>query len=300
MRKKIREFSILYTRTKAEKLVFAIVFAVFFLYAFSLVYPFLWLLLNSLKPSLQYINDLANVTPFRLPKTWKFVNYIEAFTNLTVESSDTGFLGLILNSIWYTFCVAFISVFSSTVMGYCISKFKFKLRNVIYGIAIFSMTIPIFGNTGANFKLMTDLGLYDTLLYPVITSLGSFSMNFLIMYGFFKNVSWSYAEAVFVDGGGPFTVFFKIMLPQALPAMVSLIIIGSITAWNDYMTVLLYLPSYPTLASGLYTISLTLGRTGDIPVYFAGLVISILPVVILFASFSDVIMKNFTMGGLKG
>ncbi|MCL2751265.1 MAG: ABC transporter permease subunit, partial [Firmicutes bacterium] len=110
----------------------------------------------------------------------------------------------------------------------------------------------------------------------------------------------SYAEAVYVDGGGEYTVLFRIMLPVALPPMSALFIMACIGAWNDYMTVILYLPSYPTIASGLYEIQYLFERDARLPLYFAALIISIIPVLTLFALFSGKIMKNMTVGGLKG
>lgn len=120
------------------------------------------------------------------------------------------------------------------------------------------------------------------------------------MYGYFKNISWSYAESVFIDGGGHMTVFLKIMLPIAKPVVTALIIIGIIAAWNDYSTPLMFLPAYPTLAVGMYGVSSVLPRSGNSPAYFAALIISTIPVIIFFAAFSDIIMSNLTIGGLKG
>lgn len=105
---------------------------------------------------------------------------------------------------------------------------------------------------------------------------------------------------MFVDGGGHFTVFFKIMLPQALTPMLALAILSGIGEWNDYLTPLLYLPDFPTVASGIYQIKLESASRGDTPSYFAGLTLSVAPVLVLYACFSDTIMKNFNMGGLKG
>lgn len=82
--------------------------------------------------------------------------------------------------------------------------------------------------------------------------------------------------------------------------MLALAVVAAIGCWNDYMTPLLYLPDFPTVASGIYQIDLEFSRIGDIPATFAGLVISILPMLVLYAACSDIIMKNFTMGGLKG
>ena len=120
-----------------------------------------------------------------------------------------------------------------------------------------------------------------------------------MLYAFFRNVSWEYAEAVLIDGGGHFTVFFKIMLPMAIPAVGALALVNGIAAWNSYMDVLLYNPDWPTLASGLYGLSRTLPRSGNTPAYYAALVISIIPLLTIFIIFSDKVMANFTVGGVQ-
>ena len=161
------------------------------------------------------------------------------------------------------------------------------------------MTIPIVGSMGAYYKLIGELGLYDTPMYVVVTNLSSWGFNFLVMYGFFKNVSWTYAEASFVDGGGHFTVFFKIMLPVALGPIITRFVVSAISHWNDYMTMILYIPSYPTLASGLYTFQANAIREVNYPVYFAGLLITLIPVLVLFTFCSDIMMSNMNVGGIK-
>lgn len=207
---------------------------------------------------------------------------------------------MFFNSIWHTACVAGGGVFTCSCTAYILSKYKFKASGVIYTVIIFTMTIPVIGTTGATFKLAMDLGVYNTPLFILLTCLVGYGMNFLVLYGFFNNVSWSYAEAAFIDGATHFTVFIRIMLPQALPIMTTLMITSAIGAWNDYNTMLLYMPSYPTIASGLFNVSRVLPRSGNTPAYYAALVISILPILILFLAFSDSIMKNFSVGGLKG
>ena len=191
-------------------------------------------------------------------------------------------------------------VFMNTLVGYVIAKYKFKARGIYYGIIVFSMTIPTLGATSAIFKLYSDLNLYDTgPLLLFVTSLGAGGMNFLVMHAYFRNVPWEYAEAAFMDGAGHFMVFLRIMLPMALPAMGAIALIAGIGAWNEYMNVLMYMPSTPTLASGLYGLSTTLPRLGNTPAYYAALVIALIPILVIFCIFSDKIMRNFSVGGLK-
>lgn len=292
------ESSILYRRSKGEKVIYIIVFIIFALYALTLIFPFLWLLVNSFQNKIMYQINMSDGNAFALPKRWEIGNYIYAFKELSYNGSNI--FNMFFNSIWYTALHIGGGILMSSFTGYCLSKYKFKLKNLMHAVIIFSMTIPIVGTTGAAFKLMSDLNIYNTPFYVLFTSLSGIGLNFLIMYGFFKNIPWSYAEAAFIDGASHFTVFFKIMLPMAKPIIFTLSIMSGITYWNEYMNVLLYLPDYPTIASGLFSVSRTLPRLGNTPAYFAALVISLLPVLIIFSLFSDVIMKNFTVGGLKG
>lgn len=298
-KKKIRESSILYQRSKGEKVLFGIVFVMFFLYAASLIFPLLWLLINSLQDRTIYEVNLALGNAFEFPTALHWENYSYAFTQLSYNGANI--FTMFFNSIWYTLAYTLGGVLMSAFTGYALAKYRFKLRGFMYGVIIFTMTIPTVGTTGALFNLVYNvLHIYDSPLYVILKHLCGTGLNFLVLYGFFRNVSWSYAEAAFMDGAGHARVFFSIMLPQALPAIVTLSIVSGIAAWNDYMDVLMYLPSFPTIASGMYGVSRTLPRQGYSTVYFAALVISMLPILIVFTCFSNVIMKNFAVGGLKG
>lgn len=297
--------SILDQKTKGEKIIYTVVFIFFAIYALSILYPLFFLVVNSFQGMRQYILNLSgNGNAFALPEVWHFENYINALKNIKYPSVTTGqditLPMMFFNSIWFTAISVGEGLFFCACTAYVISRYNFKGRNFIYGLAIFTMTVPIMGNMGAGFQLITDLGLYNSPLYLIVCCTGGFGFNFLILYGFFKSISWSYAESVFIDGGNHFTVFFRIMLPQARTPILTLAIMACIGSWNDYMTPLLYLPDYPTVASGIYQMRLILSGTGNMPEIFAGLVLSILPVIIVFTIFSDTIMKNFTIGGLKG
>ena len=288
----------LYQKSVGEKIVFAVALIVFLLWAISLLYPLVWLLVNSLKDSLQYLNVAEHSKWLALPESgdWEFENYIEAFDNIT--SNGTNFIGMFFNSIWYCALSILVNMFFSCCTGYILSKYEFKGRDFIYSTAILCMTLPVFGTGGATYTFYYVTGMYDTPLYVIYSSLGSFGMRFLMMYGFFKGVSWDYAEAVFIDGGSDYTVFFKIMLPLAAPMVLTLSVTGFIGLWNAYESLLIYMPSYPTIAVGIYKVSENF--TDDKPVYYAAMIISMIPVLAIFIAFSDLIMQNMSVGGLKG
>ena len=294
MRKRNKEWNILYARSSGEKVLFTVVFIIFVLYSFTLIFPVLWMIMSSFKGSLEYSGGNA----FDLPQKWLFENYPKAFEMLNV--GQTNFFGMIFNSLWYTGIVTGLGVFVPAVTGYVMSKYEFKAKPFIFAVAIGSMVIPIVGNTASYMQVIAFFGINDNPLYAVVTSLGGFGGSFLVYYGFFKAVSTAYMEAAKIDGANPFIIFFKVMLPQGVPIMLTYAITGAIGNWNEYNTMILYLPSFPTLASGLFEYQSNAVRSVNYPVYYAGLLISMIPTVALFAAFSEKIMTSISIGGLKG
>ena len=90
------------------------------------------------------------------------------------------------------------------------------------------------------------------------------------------------------------------MVPMSKPIIVAMIIALWTGMWNDGSYALLYLPTFPTLASGLFRYRTVAAYTLDIPIYFAGILLSALPPTVIFIVFSDTVMSNLTIGGLKG
>lgn len=104
-----------------------------------------------------------------------------------------------------------------------------------------------------------------------------------------------------MDGGGNFTIFFKVMIPMCKGPIISCCILQAIALWNDYSTPYLFLNSHPTLAVGLQQLQKEfIGQGGKYPLVFASMILSILPVLILYACFQKKIIENTVAGGLKG
>ncbi len=295
--------SILTKKTKGEVVVFAIAFAVFVLYSAILLFSLYYIVLSSFKTGFEYSNiAFEGANPFAFPEVFQFVNYKEAFT-LTIQSQygdEVRLYTMFFNSIWYCGFIICGNALMSSFTGYIMAKYNFKAKEIIFALAIFSMTIPIVGNSASAIKLTTTLRIYNTPFLTLCTSLAGFGFYFMVMYGFFKNISWSYAEAAFIDGASDWTVFFRVMLPQAKMAIMTIAIILFINSWNLYEDPLLFLPSYPTVAAGLQLYKQEVSGKGNMPQYFAGLVVAVVPPIIIYAIFSDRIMKNFSVGGLKG
>ena len=283
----------LYQRSWGLKIFKVILFIILSLYAISLVLPLVWTFLTALKSQIEYSTYNVN----GLPENWLFSNFALAFTELNVDGSNL--FVMIFNSVWYTAGGVLIGMTVSAMVAYVTAKYEFPGRKILYGIALVIMMIPIVGSTPSQYRLYSQLGILDSPAL-LVTFASGFGFNYLVLYAYFRSLPWSFAEAAFIDGAGHVKVFFQIMMPQAVSTMAALAIVAAITSWNDSGGPLLFLKSYPTLASGLYMFQVMTTRQLNMPVLYAGLLMSAVPMLLLFAFFSNKIMDMSLGGGLKG
>ncbi len=251
----------------------------------------IWLVYSSFKSRVEYLTD-----PVGLPTKWHFSNYIDAFTQLS--ASGKNLIVMFFNTCWLTFGTIFLQMLFSLMFAYAIARFKFPGRDLIYWVVIAQMMITVVGSLPATYTLLKRLNMYDTPLY-LITNLSGTS-GFLVFYATFKGIPQSFAEAAHIDGAGHVKVFFKIMLPQIKGMVTALAITSFIANWNEYMTPILYLPSYPTLASGLYAYQIEFSRKLNYPLLFSALFMTIIPCLILYFIFQEEFLHIDIGGGLKG
>ena len=269
------------------------VFVVFALYAFTIVYGLVWTFFNSFKDSVEYI-----LNPNKLPTKWYFKNYADAFNLL--QANETGLFAMFFNSIWITAVRSFVSISCLCCAGYVFSKCRFVGKKLIYNVLLFTMMLPLFGTGAAHMKLIHALKLYDSVLYPVVASMSMQGMMMLVVKTYFDGISNEYAEAAKIDGAGHYTIFFKVMMPLAMPCLFSIFVLMIIEGWNDYTMSLYYMPGFSTLVTGLYLYEATAKFNINYPVYFAGLMMASIPTLLGYILLSDKILNNVAMGGIKG
>ena len=268
-----------------------IMFALFVLYAISLLFPFVWCLMNSFKGMQEFFYNVNG-----LPEKWYFDNWRNSLT-LSIDNNIT-IPQMYLNSVILTVGCTFFSMFSCSATAYVLTKFDFYGKSAIYTAAIVIMMIPTMGSMAAMYRLYNTIGLINTYTGIFITAMGGFGSGFLLLYGFYKNLSWTYAEAAQIDGAGHFRIYFGIMLPMAVPALTAVGILTGIGFWNDYFTVYMYAPEKANIAYGIQRISSEAGT--DLPQVFAAMMLSVIPVLVVFACFQKTIMQNTAVGGVKG
>lgn len=287
-----RKFAEMKDRLKKVPLSLWIVSVLFLIYTLLLVFPLLFALNSALKNGdMDYLENLNRITTHP-----RFMNFIEAFTQL--EISGVTFGEMFLNSIWFSVGTTFFNIFSSMCLAYGVAKYKFRGRNFIYNLVLVVMVFPMFGTMAAKYKLFSVLHFIDSPLI-ILAYAGAYNAQFLILYAFFKNIDWAYAEAAFMDGANHFSVFFRIMIPMALPSIAALAVTGFITSWNNYEEVLLYLPNMPTLSTGLYVFSTKMMYMADRPLYYAGMLISLVPVFAVYLALQSTVIRVTVEGGVK-
>ena len=154
------------------------------------------------------------------------------------------------------------------------------------------------------YKLMNDIGFYNNMYLWVFTAAGGFGVNFLLMGSVFQNISSTYREAAEIDGAGQWRIFLSIYIPQASGLITAMWILAFIGHWNDYSGPYIYIPDWHTLSTGIYDlrteISVGNGKYGgDYPKLFAGMLITVIPVVVIFIVFQEKIMNYSFGGGIK-
>ena len=300
-------------RSRSESIAMWCVFAIFFVYSITLVFPFVWMFINSFKEPAEFFR--GNI--WGLPESWRFENYSEIFAGLPTKDGsgiviDTRISGklfgvahkysifeMMILSVIMTVSCTLSNIFFAATSSYVVAKYRFKGRRFIYDFAIFLMIVPIAGTLPQQYRLLSFLGLNNAIGVFLMSSAG-FGMNFFLLYGFFKNISATYAEAARIDGAGHFMVFFKIMIPLAAPVIVSLSVIYAIGIWNDYTTPSIYMKETPTLAYGLFVVRNLLEGKGAYTQSFAAMMIALIPILAVFIAFSNTIMENTIAGGIKG
>lgn len=281
-------------KTVPERICFAFMFVVLAIWAAIVLYMFFWALTGALKTNLDYINE-----PLSLPKPGElqWSNFKVALEKL--EHNGVGFWGMVFNSLWQVIGSTFIGTFTICVTGYIFAQYDFKGKEILFKIILFVMIIPIYGSLPATYKLIYDLKLNDSPLF-LITSCSGFGASMMITYGYYKGVPRAYREAVFMDGGSHFQAFFQVGFPIGKSIFIAYFLLNFIDGWNNYETALLYFDKMPNLASGLYYFQQEIIYEANNPAYFAGALMAMLPVLILFVLFSDKIMGKMATGGLKG
>ena len=271
-------------------------FALFLAEAIIHLLPVFFIVNNSFKNAYDPLNAFA--VRFDL---FTMRNFLNVFTSFKV-SGGVGFFQMFFNSLWSTTLRIVVSVASSTMLAYGLARYRFPGRNFLYGVVIFIQTVPIMGGGAADFMLRSALGMVNNPALIWISWAVGFDYTCFILYGTFQGIARSYSESAELDGASQLQVLVQIVFPMAFPAILAMAITQFTSYWDDYATFQIYLSKFPNLAYGLYQYSHSKQGTfsGGKMTYYAALLCASMPVVIIYTCSQSLILKNISVGGLKG
>ena len=278
-------------RSASERIVYAFVFVIFTAFALSYLYILVWTFLSGMKS-----HDDVVMHPFALPETWHVKNYIEVFSLLQVE--ETGFFGMVLNSLYWSVLGSFISLMCSSMLAYVCCKYKFPGCKLYWGLSMFMMMMPIYGTGGATYKLFLQLGFVNSYS-RILQFTGGMGINFLYFTSYYASLSDSYAEAARIDGANDWQIFFRVVCPQTAVLFGSLFLMAWEASWNDYSTALIYMPKIPTLAVGIYMFELEMQYHIRMDILYAAYFLAAVPPLVIFSLFNTALTANVSLGGIK-
>ena len=279
-------------KTTSEVVVYTIASLIMGIFAFSYVLAFGWAVLAGANTHQGIV-----LHPFEWPEKWQWINYIDVMDLLEVRGVN--FFGMTVNTMILVIIMPVLGIAGTMVLAYACAKYNFPGKGLLLAVNIIVMTLPIYGTTGATYRLYSDFGFIDSPTL-VLAGIGSFGGNFLYFLSCFKGISNTYGEAARIDGAGHMKIMLKINFPMAAGTTAALWILALIARWNDSGTSLLFWPNMPTLATGIYLFNLEMMYRVRMDILMAATVISAIPPLIVFAIAHKKILTNVTFGGIKG
>lgn len=273
-----------------------VIFIIFTIYAFTLLYPFFYLIVGSLKDATTFL-----LNPLGMPEQISFENFTNVLNNLPELTGleNLSLQSMLFNSVTLSTGITAVAMVLQSMAAYVLAKYEFRGNQVIYMVIIVASMIPTVGALPATFKLMSTTHLTNNYFGMLALQGGAFGGCFLYLHAYFKAIPWSYAESAMIDGASDFKIYTRIMMPLASKALTTYTILCFLGFWNDYWYPSLFYDQHPTMAVGLTHIQVVATGTGNYPLLFAAMLITILPVLILFAIFQKQMLGNISGGGLK-
>ena len=276
------------------------------LYALSLCLLLLWGISTSLKTADDYYYNKVWL-PSGSPVNWAWDNYSYVFQNFAVKVRDSlgrivavNIWGQAINTVLYAIVGSLITTIACCTMAYCAAKYNYFFSKVLYTIVLLVMIIPVVGNTPSMLLLLKNTKLYDTWLGMYLMKFNFLGIYFLVFFGIFEGISPEYTEAATIDGANEYQIFFMIMLPLVKTTFLTVTLIHFIDYWNDYTMALMYMPSHPTLAYGVYYMSISNDpKLRFDPTKMVSCMILAVPLSIIFVTFRDKLLGNTMAGGVK-
>ncbi len=259
------------------------------LFSVGCIFPVIWIMYSSLKTKDEFMLNII-----ALPKSPQFHNYYTAF----IEGKMYTYF---FNSFFNTIVTVILVILLAFCIGYALSRYRFRGRNAVYTLFIAGMLIPVYSLIVPLFIQFKNLNLYDhlgTLILPYIAL--RLPLSIFLFESFIRTIPVELDEAAYIDGANTFYTMFRIIFPTCMPVTSTVLILAFLDTWNEFPFALTLLKdrNLRTLPVGLTNFY---GQyTTDYTTLMAALVLSILPVIIVYLIFRNKIIQGMTAGAVKG
>lgn len=252
------------------------------------IYPILWMVNSSFKDNISFLAD-----PWGIPDNINFDNYIRAW--------EQGIKDYLLNSTIITILGVIIVVILASMFSFMVARFPFKGAKALVGLFFAGMLIPIHCSLVPLYSMLNSVGLVNNLLALLLPYVAfAAPMAVFLTYGHFQQMPRELEESAFMDGCGIFRLFGVIYMPLAKSVISMVVILTSISMWNEFMyaNILLSDSKKYTLPIGL--MALKGSYVTDYAAISAALTISSLPIILIYITMSSKIQKGMVAGAVKG
>lgn len=276
------------------KIIRALIWSFMVLVAVITIFPVLYVVFGSFKQNAELLVGGSNIFPVK----WIFTNYIEAW-------KQANFATYTLNSVFLALGVMIVSLINSTMAGYVFSRRSFRGKELLYNLFVMFMFINV-GSISLRplFELAVKLHMNKNLLTVIFISAGCGQATYIFLCrGFVNSIPKELDEAAKIDGCGFFTIYRQVILPMLKPVMATVALLSFRQGWNEYIMPLVFTMSNEKLRPLTVGVNM-LKNMGDGTaawnIMFAGATISIVPMLVIYCTFSKYFMNGMTAGAVKG
>jgi N-acetylglucosamine transport system permease protein len=277
-------------RTGGDKAVEATSHVLLAVWTIIVIVPFLWVVLSSFKTTKEIL-----ASPFSLPAHWQFDNYAHAWT-------DAGIRQFFLNTVIVVSVALVLVMLLGAMCAYVLARFTFPGSRAIYYLMLAGLTFPIFLAIVPLFFILKNIGLINTLPGLIMVYV-AFALPFTVffLYAFFRTLPDDVYEAALIDGAGEWKTFFRIMLPMARPGIAAVAIFNFLGLWNQFLlpVALNTDQSKYVLTQGMASFASQAGYAVDFGALFAAVVITVVPVLIVYVIFQRRLEGSVSRGTFR-
>lgn len=251
--------------------------------------PFVYMVMNSFKGQFEMLKKGV----FQPPDSWYPTNFIHILSK--------GFMNYFFHSVIVLVISLSILLFITACASYPLSRMRFKLRNLIYAFIVACMSIPIHVTLIPVFKMSTRTGIYDTLWALVGPNVAfGIPIACYILTSFMAAIPKEVEESAEIDGCNKFRNFFSIIIPLSKSGLSTLAIYNGVNIWNEFSFANTLTQSKAAKTLPLAIQAFQGEHSMNIPVIMAVLVLTVLPMIILFIILQDKLVKGLMAGAVKG